>query len=167
MPFINAVSKKAFTRGKLSSEDLGEMKKVKRTRYWSLYSEEREPLEFYIVANIPEKDGKYWQIGHVALEKKRFKGDIVYRIANIGIHSKYQGMGLGVKLYTAFADMGMPIMSGDSQSPGAIKLWSKLVELPKYRVLMSNERGSYKWIDGDLEDYLKKENRVFVLYPTK
>jgi GNAT superfamily N-acetyltransferase len=72
---------------------------------------------------------------------------------------KYQGQGLGLKLYEALIkDFGMMLISDDNQSWGGAGLWKRLFSVPGILVYAYNPRAKddkYKYVQVDSQDDAK------------
>lgn len=71
------------------------------------------------------------QIGYLALRPSNFPLPNSAAVANVLIHPYYRGRGLGQSLYgVAVKELGMTIVSDDTQTPEARRMWVNLHNIP-------------------------------------
>lgn len=76
----------------------------------------------------------YKQILAMSLSMENFKGFKVFDVLSVSLRKSYAGKNIGLNFYKLLILRGMNLMSSDSQSEGAIKLWNKLAADPSISI---------------------------------
>jgi hypothetical protein len=66
-----------------------------------------------------------------------------YRVYSSNVDTKHQGQGLMLELYKKIVESGIPLISDNSQSPGAIKTWEKLFHTSGIKMVGVDHRGNH------------------------
>lgn len=132
MPFDNRVSKRHIHIHYEHVDNIISMDCLARFKHWSIYADYdfgSSEINVYMYCNDPLHSRPLYhrQIGHLSLYKTKHG----YVVENIGIARKFQGQGIGFKTYLTLLKKGITIVSGETQSVGARKLWIKLLEHKK------------------------------------
>ena len=107
------------------------------------------------------QDDQYENVATLAVEDAEWLPVPAMQVSYIAVSSSYENQGLGQQLYKLYFDqIGQPLVTGDSQTPGGRRMWQKLWQDPEVEVvgLIGIDDGDFdrwdehpefqKWIDG-------------------
>lgn len=84
------------------------------------------------------------QVGELSVFPSSFPTGKVMVVNTINVHEKYRGMGIAKALYgIVLSELKMPLMSGDSQTPGGMRNWVSLNKIPGVKVRGYLKVGKY------------------------
>jgi GNAT superfamily N-acetyltransferase len=124
MPQTNQVNRTAHTTRRLAKWELNDLEHCFSKGNMSVYRDYDYQRKYTAFAIVHHRDTHSYKVGTLLLTKDT-EG---YRVYYMAISRKYQGIGVAEWLYGSLLKSGVVLVSGTSQSPGAKKLWAKLME---------------------------------------